>query len=123
MINNSLERIRILRYTARIILLIVTTFWFVFALLSGAEQYGGGLKGIIMNSPNAIPWVVLYLFNLLTWKFERIGGIFIIISALFMTFAFDVLEGNWAVLLFIVVPLLLLGTTFIYCSREKASKH
>ncbi len=116
MIYSQGKKNQIYRYTARTILLIVTTFWFVFALLSGAEQYGGGFKGIILNSPNAIPWVGLYLINLLTWKLERIGGMILIAAALFMIFAFDVLEGNWGVLFLAVVPLCLLGGIFVYCS-------
>lgn len=115
MFDNPEKRIRALRYGARTILLIVTTFWFIFALLSGAEQYGGGFKGVLMNSPNALPWLVLYLINILAWKYERIGGAVLIACALFMTLAFDVLEGNWGVLWIAVVPLLMLGTTFVYC--------
>lgn len=116
MFDNPEKRIRILRYGARAVLLIITTFWFVFALLSGAEQYGGGFSGVLKNSPNTLPWIVLYLFNILAWKYERIGGAVLIACALFMTFAFDVLEGNWGVLWIAVVPLLILGTTFVYCS-------
>ena len=52
---------KILRYTARTILLFISIFWFVFALLSGAEEYGGGVKGIITNSPNALPWLLLFV--------------------------------------------------------------
>lgn len=115
MLDNRETRIRTLRYAVRIILFIVTTFWFIFALLSGAEQYGGGFKGVVMNSPNTLPWLVLYAINILVWKFERLGGAILIACALFMTFAFDVLEGNWGVLWVAVVPLLILGTTSVYC--------
>lgn len=115
MFDNRETRIRTLRYAVRIILFIVTTFWFIFALLSGAEQYGGGFKGVVMNSPNTLPWLVLYAINILVWKFERLGGAILIACALFMTFAFDVLEGNWGVLWVAVVPLLILGTTSVYC--------
>lgn len=115
MFENPERRIRTLRYGARTVLLIVTTFWFVFALLSGAEQYGGGFGGVVRNSPNTLPWLVLYLINIAAWKYERIGGALLIACALFMTLAFDVLEGNWGVLWIAVVPLLMLGSTFVYC--------
>ncbi len=118
MMKNPEKKIRVLRYTARTVLLAVTTFLFIFALLSDTEQYGGGLRGIIMNSPNAIPWVILYLINILTWKYERIGGIVLIACAIAMTFFFDVLQGNWAVLYIAVLPVLLLGGIFIYCAYK-----
>ena len=41
-----------LRKIARTLLLAITTIVFVFALVSGSESYGGGLIGIIKNSPN-----------------------------------------------------------------------
>ena len=57
---NPARIIKYTRYTARTILIFVSSFWFVFALLSGAEQYGGGIKGVMMNSPNALPWLVFF---------------------------------------------------------------
>jgi hypothetical protein len=33
------------------------------ALLSGSKEYGGELKGIVMNSPNALPWVLVFILN------------------------------------------------------------
>lgn len=123
MFDNPERRIRTLRYGARTILLIVTTFWFVFALLSGAEQYGGGFGGVVRNSPNALPWLVLYLINIVAWKYELIGGALLIACGLFATFAFDVLKGNWGVLWIAVVPLFILGTTFVYCGLRSRSIH
>lgn len=121
MFENPERQIRALRYGARAVLLIITTFWFGFALLSGAEQYGGGFSGILRNSPNTLPWLVLYLINIVAWKYERIGGALLIACALFMTFAFDVLKGNWGVLWVAVVPLLILGTSFAYCGFRSSN--
>lgn len=55
----------ILRKIARTLLLAITTIVFVFALVSGSESYGGGLIGIIKNSPNAFPWLLLFGLNYL----------------------------------------------------------
>ena len=101
-----------LRYTARTILLIVSSFWFVFALLSGSEKYGGGLKGILMNSPNALPWLLLFAFVYVAWRWELIGGILIALMGLYTAFFFDVLESP-IVLLLISVPLMALGGALI----------
>jgi hypothetical protein len=101
-----------LRYTARTVLLIVASFWFVFALLSGSEEYGGGLKGILMNSPNALPWLLLFAFVYVAWRWELIGGILVALMGLYTAFFFDALESP-IVFLLISVPLMLLGGLFI----------
>ena len=65
----------ILRNTARYSLLIIGVLIFIFALLSGAESQGGGVMGIIKNSPNALPWVLLLVLVYVAWKWELVGGI------------------------------------------------
>ena len=103
-----------LRWTARILLLIITIFWGVFALLSGASEYGGGITGIIKNSPNALPWLVLLIINYLAWKRELIGGIIVLSIALFFSFFFRIwTRGNVFVIVAIFVPLALSGVLFI----------
>jgi hypothetical protein len=118
MVNDPAARISWYRYIARTLLLSITTLCFVFAMLSGAEQYGGGLKGIMQNSPNALPWAALYLINVLTWRFERVGGMALIVATLFMVNFFHVMKGNWVILWFVMVPLFLLGMLFIYCGYK-----
>ena len=59
-----------IRKTSQILLLLITTLMFVFALLSGSEGYGGGFMGIIKNSPNTFPWALLFGLNYLVWKKE-----------------------------------------------------
>jgi len=44
--KNPERKIRILWNIVRVGLLVLTVFWFVFALLSGAERYGGGVRGV-----------------------------------------------------------------------------
>jgi len=108
----KLKIAKILRWIARIILLLVSLFWFVFALLSGAEELGGGLKGIIMNSPNALPWLLLFVFVYVVWKWELIGGILITIFGILTILAFDTFEHliNFSL---ISLPLILLGIFLI----------
>jgi len=75
--NNQIKIAKWLRYVARTVLVLVAGFWSVFALLSGAEEYGGGIKGVVMNSPNAIPWLLLFVFVWIVWKRELVGEILI----------------------------------------------
>jgi hypothetical protein len=100
---------KILNYSSRILLIIISVFWFVFALLSGAEEYGGGIKGILKNSPNALPWLILFFFVFLAWKKKLIGGIVILLIAVFTLFMFD----HPTALLLISLPLLISGGLLI----------
>lgn len=50
---------KVIRDVARIVLLVLAVLIFVFSLLSGAESLGGGMKGIVNNFPNTIPWIFL----------------------------------------------------------------
>lgn len=99
-----------LRYIARGVLLAVAGFWFIFALLSGAGQYGGGFSGIIKNLPNAIPWVVLFIFVYIAWRWEHIGGTLVALMGIGTIFMFD---AEPIVLLAISFPLILLGAALV----------
>ena len=105
---NKNKLAKYLRYIARTILLIVSIFWFVFALLSGAEEYGGGLKGIITNSPNALPWLLLFLLVRIAWTKELIGGSLISLMG-FSTIVFFKTYEHIEVFMLISLPLIVLG--------------
>ena len=101
-----------LRYTARIVLLTVSSFWFVFALFSGAEEYGSGLKGVLMNSPNALPWLLLLLLVYIAWKKELIGGSLITLIG-FLSIAFFKTYEHLIVFMLVSLPLILLGGSLV----------
>ena len=103
-----------LRYTARTILVIVSSFWFVFALLSGAQTHGQGIKAILMNSPNALPWLLLGVLVFVAFKWELAGGLLIAGMGVFTVFFFNAYKS--AIFFFAIsVPLLILGGFFIVC--------
>ena len=110
--KNHEKTVKILRNIARVFLIILAAFWFVFALLSGAEEYGGGIQGIIKNSPNALPWAVLFVCVFITWKWELIGGILLIAMGVFTAIQFDAFESV-IILCMISLPLVLMGIIFI----------
>jgi len=103
---------RYLRNTARTILIIFASFFFIFALLSGAETFGGGLKGILLNSPNAFPWALLFVLVYVAWKWELVGGSLITLMGLLTLFAFNAFEELFA-LFAISLPLIILGLMLI----------
>ena len=83
----KIQRIKtanIFRNIARYSLLIIGVLIFIFALLSGAEKLGGGIMGIIKNSPNALPWALLLILVYVAWKWELVGGIIVTGLGLFL---------------------------------------
>ena len=97
-----------LRYSARTVLVIVAAFWFVFALLSGSEDYGGGIKGLILNSPNALPWLLLGVLVYVAFKWELVGGLLIAGMGVLTVFFFHAYKSAF-VFFAIPVPLVVLG--------------
>ncbi len=111
--NNNTAKI--LRTIARTLLLIVACFWFIFALLSDAEEYGGGISGIVQNSPNALPWLLLFVIVYIAWKWELVGGILVGAFGIATLFAFDTYE-QLITLLTISAPLIIISILLIVCS-------
>ncbi len=104
----------IVRYFSRIALLALSILVFTFALLSGSEGFGGGLGGVIKNSPNALPWLVLLAFNYVAWKWELIGGIIITLLGFGMLYFFNFHGNNFFVSTFVLTLLIIaLGVLFI----------
>ncbi len=99
---------KFLRYGSRTVLVVVSSFWFVFALLSGSEDYGGGIKGIMMNSPNALPWLLLGVLVYVVFKWELVGGLLVAGMGVFTVFFFNAYKSVF-VFFSISVPLLVLG--------------
>jgi len=104
----------ILRNIARYGLLVIGLLVFIFALLSGAESFGGGISGVIQNSPNALPWLFLLLLVYVAWKSELIGGILITGLGLFLVYFFNFSGLNFFLVTFILTLLItLLGIFFL----------
>ena len=106
--KNNTKITKYLRYTSRTALIIITTFWFIFALLSGTEKFGGGIKGISQNIPNALPWLLLFVIIYISWKKEFIGGLAITLIGLFTIFFFQTYK-SLITLLGISLPFLIIG--------------
>lgn len=103
---------KFLYWFPRIFILVFAILIFIFSLLSGAEQQGGGLLGVIKNSPNALPWLILLVVVYFAWKYEKFGGYFFLVAGILTIFAFDTWED---IIVFLIVsfPLLLAGILFL----------
>lgn len=93
-------------------LVIVSSFWFVFSLLSGAQKHGQGIKAILMNSPNAMPWLLLAVLVLVAFKWEMAGGLLVAGIGVFTVFFFNAYKS--AIVFFAIpVPLVIIGCFLI----------
>lgn len=110
-----------LRNVARYSLLFIGGMILLFALFSGAESFGGGLKGLFLNLPNTIPWALLIVLVMVAWKYELAGGLLITGLGIFLLWFFN--QGsNFFVLTFIATLIItLLGSFFLisYSLRRK----
>ena len=122
---DGIDSIRLANYlkrTAMYSLFILGTLVFVFALLSGAEQYGGGMNGIIRNSPNAAPWLLLILLVLIAAKRELIGGILLTLFGCAAIYYFNFSGSNfWWSVFILTILVTILGSFFIFSWLLKRS--
>ena len=116
--QDSRQTAKFLRITARVGSLIIGTLIFCFALVSGSEDYGGGLLGIIKNSPNALPWAVFLIIALAARKWELPAGIVITLFGLGAIYFFNFHGPNFFWLTFVLTLLItILGIFFILAWR------
>ena len=102
------------RFIARYPLLILGFLVFIYAQLSGSEGHGGGVSGIIKNSPNALPWAIMLLFVLVAWKWELIGGILITGLGITLLYFFNFTGPHFSLFPFILtIIIIILGSFFI----------
>jgi hypothetical protein len=114
MSNQQLKAANILRGIGRYGLLTVCTTVFIFSLVSGAETYGGGMEGIIKNSPNSLPWLLLLGALFIAWKREFIGGSIIVILGASLYLFFNCIGTNhFAATDLLTLIIVLLGICFI----------
>lgn len=113
----------ILRNIARYTLLVFGVLIFIFALFSGAEEYGNGVKGVLKNSPNAIPWLILLVFVYVSWKWELVGGIIITLLGVVALGFFVIFSSNFMIptLIISLIPIILGSFLIIswYLSRNE----
>ena len=93
-------------------LFLVSGFWFVFSLLSGAEGFGGGLKGILINSPNSLPWLILLGLVYLAKKWSMLGGSLVVLFGL-VTLIFFKTYQDVIVFSLVSLPILVFGGVLV----------
>ena len=89
-------------------LTVVTLFWAVFAALSGAEELGGGWRGLVANAPNALPWVVALVALAGTFRYPRVIGVLFVLLGLASLIQFETYR-HVVTLTMITLPYLVFG--------------
>ncbi len=124
---SQLKWIKWTRNAARILLLIISVVLLVFSLISGMEAYGNGLSALVKNSPNALPWVILFIVSLIAYKRHVFGGFLTLIIGLWMLYFFNFRGGNFFMTTFIVTLLIpFLGFVLIttgYLLKKASANH
>jgi hypothetical protein len=111
------KAIKAIRYFARALSVIWAAMWVFFAIASGA---GDGFKNLWHNVPNALPEVFFVASVIIAWRKEMVGGIALLLCALFVFFFFHV-GSNLFMLVTFVLPPVLTGSMFIVSWRSSKS--
>lgn len=106
---------KLLKPIAKYLILIYCGLFFVFSLFSGA---GAGLKGVLYNSPNTIPWIVLGVLAFIAIKEEVVGGIMITAFGLGTILFFNTWQDLTGFLI-ISLPIVASGILFLVSAEKK----
>lgn len=107
---------------ARLLLTFIVVTVISFALISGAEDFGGGIDGIIKNSPNALPWVPLLIGLILAWKNAYWGGILFTILGIAALLIFTTGPVFFPITFAVLLIIPILGIGLIVAGRLENAK-
>ena len=94
----------------RIFGLLFTVVVLVFSILSGAK--GSGFKDVLLNIPNAFPWIILLGLFVVSFELRKIGAYLLIVYALLLGFFFKV-YNNWQVFFIFILPIIFLAVMIL----------
>ena len=103
----------------RIAMTVITVLIIAFALVSGSEDYGSGLKAIIKNSPNALPWLLLLVPVIVAWISEKYGGILLCFLGLVLVLFFNTGANFFWSTFFVTLSIPVSGVLLWLISRQR----
>jgi len=113
--NKTIDTVNKTRIGVSVILITISIVLLFFTLISGSEEYGSTFSGIVQNSPNATPWVVLLIGSLIGYKRPVFGGFLVFMIGLGMFFFFN-FQGNFFFTTFIISLIIpLFGFLLLMC--------
>lgn len=86
---------------------------FIFSLISGTEEFGGGISGIIKNSPNALPWVLFLLIIAGSIRWKKAGALILAIYSFGILYFFNFSGQNFFPATFLLTSLLVIASLII----------
>ena len=101
------------RRVARTALLVVTLFWIIFGIITGFNNEGG-ISAIFDNFNTILPWLAIVVLWFIAWRWEVLGGVFIIAFSIYMASYLGVFEGETTQGLMIITPLAMTGFMFVF---------
>lgn len=112
--------IKVLRWTARILMILAILFMVMFSIdvFKMDRSFGEKIIGFLIHN---IPALILTAILVVAWKKEMAGGILLIVATLVLMFKFNVFTTNKGALV-IFLPFLLAGVLFITCYLASQSK-
>ena len=105
---------------AKILALLYAGFFTLFALFSGADP-ALGMKGVLLNLPNLLPWLLVWIALFIAWKNSKIGSFLFFALALASMFFFHSYQGIIPFLL-VSFPLIVIGSLFLVDYNKKSVK-
>ncbi len=92
---------------ARLLVLFYAVLFTAFALFSGTENTDG-IKGLFLNLPNILPWLLIWGAVILSWKYVQLSGALFGVLAMVSIFCFHTYRD--------VIPFLLISFPLIVSS-------
>lgn len=103
---DSIKLGRTIKHIAIYGLIIVLVPLLLFSLVSGTEGYDNGIYGLIKNSPNAIPWIILIGLLFLSRSRAKLAGFFITAIGIGVVYFFNFSGPNFWWITLIVTSLI-----------------
>ncbi|MCD6359136.1 MAG: hypothetical protein J7L90_04195 [Dehalococcoidia bacterium] len=95
-----------MRSIARVLSLVWGGWWLFFGLASGA---GEGVKGLLLNTPNALPGLIFLITAVVAWRRERLAAIALMVEGAIVLIGYPLMVREHGYLLTIVFVLLTMG--------------
>jgi len=100
--TNQIKTVTTVQRIALLLLLILSSVIFLFALVSGAETFGSGFSAIVQNSPNTLPWLGLLVLVWVARRNKATGGLLIGVFGLIITWFLNFRGQNFFLITFVI---------------------
>lgn len=121
MVTTNSSRPKWLRRAGLVVGLVAAGWWVFFGIASGI---GEGLDFVGALVHTALPGLIFLASVAVAWRWEPIGGVFLIVEGLFVSVAYSIVFGHCPLMTIVLVlltmslPLLASGVLFLLSPRK-----